>query len=275
MNYNLKISEYSSIAEALLYKGFDFNNYASSFFHKRIEESMIKFETFDTSNLIKRLENDIFISDFVHFLRPSVTEFFRDPTMWLAVANEIVPKLLKKEDVNVYFPQCSSGEELYSFLIILEQLNAIEKVNVFADEISEKHIEFIKTGIYPHRKIEAGEKNYDILGYQTPLSHYIPPEESKTPIKKSLLSNTKFNSTGWFDIDTQKKFDIIFFRNNMIYYNSDLQRTVVNLLYEMLEKNGYLIIGTMENLPAYPEIKLSFFNKHEKIYKKQTGIWTR
>ena len=236
---------------------------------------MVKFETFDSSNLIKRIENEIFLSEFVYFLRPPVTEFFRDPTMWLITANEIIPKLLKKEEVNVYFPQCSSGEELYSFLIILDQLNAIEKVKVYADDISEKHIEFIKSGLYPARKIEAGEKNYDILGYHTPLSHYIPAEESKIPIKKSLLSNTKFNSTGWFDFEGTKKFDIIFFRNNLIYYNSELQRTVVHLLYEMLDKNGFFIIGTMENLPSYPEIKLNLYNKHEKIYKRQNGLWTR
>lgn len=238
---------------------------------------MLQHETLDSKNLIKRLDNDIFFDEFIFSIRPIVTELFRDPDMWSVLLKDILPKLLKKEKTRIYVPQCSSGDELYSLLVLLDQLNGLEAVEIFVDEISDKHIEKTKTGIFPNKKLEISAKNYEVLGLQTPFSHYITSKDASFVMKSTLKGKTIFNPTGWFDIEDQENFDLIIFRNNLIYYNSELQQTIIQVLTEKLNKSGFLIIGIKEKLSKLSLAKYSVYNKTENIFRKNTtGLkWIR
>ncbi len=236
---------------------------------------MLKFETLHSSDLMKRLTNNLFLNEFIHSLRPPVTEFFRDPNMWRSLIKNVFPKLFKKEKIRIYFPQCSSGDELYSLLIILDQLNLLHKVDILADDISEKHVENCKQGKFSVKKTETGNKNYEVLELETPLSYYITEEKKTIKLKNSLMSNVTFNPSGWFDIEEQENFDLIIFRNTLLYYNRQLQSSIINTLGDKLNKQGFIILGIKDEKPEKYGLKLNPFDKTEMIYRKPNfnGKW--
>ena len=86
-----------------------------------------------------------------------MTNFFRDPAVFEALAKEIIPRLFEgkgpDDTVRVWVPACATGEEAYSIAILLREhmpkSYAAPKVKVFASDIDEHALEAARTGRYP------------------------------------------------------------------------------------------------------------------------------
>ena len=139
--------------------GIDFSHYRETTINRRITRRMV----------INKVEN---IKTYVEYLRThpnelqalfddlliGVTSFFREPDTFLALKEKVFPELLKikspKEFMRVWVPGCSTGEEVYSLAISIqefleEKAIADTRVQVFGTDANEKNIEKARQGTYP------------------------------------------------------------------------------------------------------------------------------
>jgi chemotaxis methyl-accepting protein methylase len=180
----------------------------------------------------------------------SISRFFRDRKLWLDLENEILPQLLEaeKEKSKVWSAGCACGEEVYSFMIVWDRLNArltnLPKLELIATDMHPDYIEKAKAGIYAKSSLkEIPEEMRDA---------YFDRKKggNRYDVKPFLKKNMTWQLQNLFADPPGRGFHIIFLRNNLLtYYQSHLLKAPFTKIIESLRSGGWLIIGSHEKLP--------------------------
>ncbi|MFP4024958.1 MAG: CheR family methyltransferase [Thiohalospira sp.] len=251
---------------------YDFKNYALTFFKRRVENFILIHNLKNADLFIQRIENDKeFFESFLEFIAVDITEMFRDPSMWRLLKEELLLNIIPgATNFKIWFPEVSSGEELYSMAIILKKLKLIQNVQFIASSISELKIEKIKSGYFDSKKIEVNDANYSRIFSDGELSEYYKQDNEKAFWDTSLIENTKFIKQNIIFDDYPKGIKLIVFRNQMIYYNQILQERFLKIMHNCLVPGGHLIIGNNEKIDYWNSDKdYITLSKSESIYKKK------
>ncbi len=250
---------------------YDFSNYAISSFKRRILRIMELHKITTVDSLLKKLKEDSqYFEEFLSEITVNVTEMFRDPSFWRVVRDHIVPNiLLNHNSISIWHAGCSSGEEVFSMSILLHEMGILEKAKIIATDLDKVILDRAKKGEYLIKNMELNEKNYIRFQGVSKLSDYYSEVNGKAIMKKNLVQNVSFREHNLVQGQVFNKFDLIFCRNVMIYFNQSLQNNVLKILHESLFKYGYLMIGSKESL-IWCDIASKFIvvNNEEKIYKK-------
>lgn len=251
--------------------GYDFRDYAMSSFKRRIRRiiELYKFKSVDA--LIDKLKKTpSFFDEFVSEITVNVTEMFRDPDFWQVLRDHIVPNiLLNHNKINIWHAGCSSGEEVFSCLIMLQEMGVLNKAKVVATDIDTAIIDRAKRGMINAKNMELNGKNYERYQGKSSLNDYFRQEGNMVAFDRGLLDHVRFRKHDLVLGDVFSKFDLVLCRNVMIYFNQALQNAVLYKLHESLFKYGYLAIGSKESL-IWCDIANKFIvvNNEEKVYKK-------
>ncbi len=265
------IAELKRLTEVIKQKfGYDFKDYAMSSFKRRITRilELKKLENLDMLSV--QIENNVFTKeDFLHEITVNVTELFRDPSFWRVMKTVIPNMYLNQEKIRIWHAGCSSGEEVYSMLILLKEMNLVDKVEIIASDIDKCILSKAKEGKIPLRNMELNEKNYVRYNPNGDLKKYFLFDKDYAYFDKHLLSQVSFREINLTEVKSFTKCDLILCRNVMIYFNQNLQNEVIKLFHEMLFTYGYLAIGSKESI-IWSEYANRFLvvNNEEKIYKK-------
>lgn len=250
--------------------GCDFSNYAHSSFMRRINYLIEKRNLHSVDALIQKIENGSLTKDqFLNDITVNVTEMFRDPGFWRALKNCIVEQA-KKEKLWIWHAGCSSGEEVFSMLILLNELGILDRCSLVASDFDECILGMAKNARIPLRHMELNSSNYKKMKEQnSDLMKYFRVEEEYAVFDKSLLNKVRFQNIDLTTAASFGKFNLILCRNVLIYFNQTLQRTVLRLFHDSLFMNGCLALGVKENI-LWSDIKDKFtvLNNEEKIYRK-------
>lgn len=201
----------------------------------------------------------------------NVTSFFREIKHFHFLENTIIPNIVNSKkspggEVRVWSSACSSGEEPYSILFSLLENKALPstwRIKMLATDISTRILATAKEGFYEQRKINTVPK--------VMLTKYFKKEGGSNPdyyhVKEDIRSKIAFKR---FNLMTprfpfKKKFNFIFCRNVMIYFDIPTRETLVNKFYEHLDDGGYLLIGHSETLSG---IDHKFKYIEPTIYRK-------
>jgi chemotaxis protein methyltransferase CheR len=252
--------------------GYDFKNYALTFFKRRVENFIRINNLKNAEFFIQRIEQDQETFEyFLEFMAVDITEMFRDPSLWRLLKDELLINIVPgTTNFKIWFPEVSSGEELYSMAILLNKLNLIQNVTFYASSISELNIEKIKTGLFDPGKIEVNNANYKRIFSEGELSDFYIQKNGKTFWDTSLIKNTKFFKQNIIFDDYPKGIKLIIFRNQMIFYNQILQERFLKIMHNCLVPGGHLIIGNNEKIDYWNSDKdYITVNKSESIYKKK------
>ncbi len=251
---------------------YDFTNYALSSFKRRIIRIMELYKFTNADQIIQKLTKEPeFSKTLLSEITVNVTEMFRDPSLWRVLRDQIFPNLFQMQnEVKIWHAGCSSGEEVFSMCVLLEENGWLDKVKIFATDIDHVIIKKAKEGKYLLKNTqEVNDKNYVRFEGKGKLSDYYKIDGQNVIMEQNLLRNVTFREhdlvkTGWFS-----KFDIILCRNVMIYFNQTLQNEVFKVFHTSLFNYGYLIIGSKETL-VWCDIANKFItvNNEEKIYKR-------
>ena len=250
---------------------YNFKDYAMSSFRRRIKRMLDLYKLQTVDELIHILNTkEGFFEEFVSELTVNVTEMFRDPTFWRVLKEHIIPNImLNHNKISIWHAGCSSGEEIVSMAIVLDEMGILDKAKIVATDIDRAIIAKAKEGRYPLKHMEVNRKNY--LRYQGKFSleKYYTEVGSEAVINKALLENVSYRKHDLVQGSVFSKFDLVLCRNVMIYFNQTLQNQVLHRLHESLFKYGYLVIGSKESL-IWCDIAHKFIvvNNEEKIYKK-------
>jgi chemotaxis protein methyltransferase CheR len=264
---DITISDIKNISEKIReHIGININNFAQEALKSRINNINTTYDIRNIDTLISYIENGkITPDDFLHHFSVPFTEMFRDPSMWRKLKDDLISNS-KDKYFKIFLPSCSTGDEYYSLLILLDEIGILNSSHITVSSWSKKTIATIKEAIIPAKKMEINVANYKRFEGKGNIESYF--ESNKI---KNLQKNTEFLNISIFDSKMPINQDIIIFRNKFIYFTQDTQNIVLEKLHNSLKIGGKLIIGIKENifLTESTNSKFAKICEEDRIYKKK------
>jgi chemotaxis protein methyltransferase CheR len=213
-------------------------------------------------NLLKNNDDELEIM-LDMFVNPS-TSFFREYHHFEFLSGYLSDLLTKKNHVTIWSAGCSTGEEPYSIAIVVHEV--IKKrpnvtVNIIATDISPNLLAIAKKGIYEMDKVSSLTKA-QLRYFYKGINENQGLAKVSDPIRQMVKFN-RLNLIGPYTMD--EKFDIIFCRNVIIYFQQDVAKKVLSRIMTFLRIGGVLILGHAESLQNYNE---KFLSLDKTVYEK-------
>ncbi|MDA3882366.1 MAG: hypothetical protein PF481_03705 [Bacteroidales bacterium] len=244
--------------------------YLPSFLDRRILFVMNKMGFADWQNFMSYLDNDHSYDAIFSFLMVPVTEFFRDSLVWHTLFHTIVPKLIKNDPCHVWFPDCSSGHEVYSLCMLLDILNVRNRVRIYAGCKSQQTIDKIQTGVYSAQCESMLVANYKNAEIPYDISKYYTINYNSLICNPELLSNVSFIHSSSLLEDEVPQISLIMYRNSLLYYTTDSQHTFITTMYKKMNFGAYLLLGIKEGGNIFGlQALFSTYNKDLGLYRKK------
>lgn len=239
-------------------RGYDFRNYSPASLKRRVTSFMAKSGCRQLSELIPRLIHDRnFFDEMLLEITVTVTEMFRDPAVYRSLRNHVVPILKTYPTLRIWHAGCSTGEEVYSMAILLEEEGLLGRTQIYATDINEAALRQAKDGIYGIEKIKEYTANYQQAGGQHSLSDYYHAKYDSVIMRRSLGDRIVFAQHNLISDASFGAMHLIVCRNVLIYFDETLQNRVLKLFQESLVSKGLLLLGTKESL-LFSEVKDHF-----------------
>jgi chemotaxis protein methyltransferase CheR len=250
--------------------GFDFRSYAYASIRRRLWKR-IEAEGLHSISELQALvlHEDAGMERLLLDLSVSVTSMFRDPGFYEVFRNEVVPLLRTYPFIRIWHAGCSTGEEVYSTAIVLEEEGLLERTRVYATDINDAVLQQARAGIFPLNRMQEYTENYIRAGGKRSFSEYYTAKYDGALFSPSLTRNVVFSQHNLVTDRSFSEFNIIFCRNVLIYFDRDLQNRVHSLFYDSLVMFGILALGSKESLrfsqyePCYEKL-----HPREKLYRK-------
>jgi chemotaxis protein methyltransferase CheR len=250
--------------------GFDFRQYAQASLRRRLARRMSAEGVSTLSELQARLLHDPpSMERLLLDLSISVTAMFRDPSFYVTLREKVVPMLRTYPFTRVWCAGCSTGEEVYSLAILLEEEGLYERARIYATDINEKVLATARDGVFPLAKMQQYTQNYIRGGGKHDFSRYYVSAYDGARFSRSLTENVVFAQHNLASDRGFNVFNAILCRNVMIYFDRALQERVHRLFHESLETFGILALGHKESL-AFTQLAQSYeeIDTAERIYRK-------
>ncbi len=250
--------------------GFDFRSYAYSSLKRRVWKRMQAEGLHRVSELQDRVLHDSSMMEKLLLdLSINVTAMYRDPGFYAAFREKVVPTLRTYPFIRVWHAGCSTGEEVYSMAILLEEEGLYERSRIYATDINEMVLQRARAGIFPLDKIQDYTQNYVRAGGLRSFSEYYTALYDGALFNSSLTRNVVFSQHNLVTDGSFAEFNVIVCRNVMIYFDRKLQNRVHRLFYESLGRFGILALGNKETLRFTDyEDKYEVLDAREKIFRR-------
>jgi len=210
-----------------------------------------------------------FFEEFLMEITVNVTEMFRDPDFFRILREKVLPYLSSFQRIKIWNAGCSTGEELYSFAILLEEEKLYDRSFLYGTDINAKVLAFAKKGIYDLNKMKEFSENYRDSGSVHSLSDYYTAKYDAVSIQHRLKKNTLFSVHNLISDGVFNEFQLVSCRNVLIYFNTELQEKVMELFYNSLCPFGFLCLGPKETLRNDELAKrFKIIDKGVNIYQK-------
>ena len=250
--------------------GFDFRPYAQASLKRRLWRRAYAEGARSMSELQAKLLHDPqSMERLLLDLSINVTSMFRDPTFYLAFRENVVPQLHTYPFTRIWCAGCSTGEEVYSLAIVLQEEGLYERARIYATDINESVLASARAGIFPLDKMQQYTQNYIRGGGKHDFSRYYLAAYEAAQFSKELTENVVFAQHNLAMDRAFNQFNVIVCRNVMIYFDKPLQDRVHALFYESLEQFGVLALGHKETLAFTPLAdRYEELDPAERIYRK-------
>jgi chemotaxis protein methyltransferase CheR len=242
-----------------------YNYYKEKQMKRRITSLMNRngFNNFD--EYFKALKNDkTMLNQFINYLTINVSEFYRNPSQWEVLENDIVPNLIDntKKTLKVWSSACSTGEEPYSLVMLLTKFYNIEDIKVLASDIDDGAMEKAKVGFYSEKSLSNLPRGFK--------EEYFEKIENSYRIKDKIKNRVEFKKIDLLKDPFPEGIDLITCRNVMIYFTDEAKELLYNKFHQSLSKNGVFFVGSTEQI-ILPE-RYNFKSIKTFFYKKIVSI---
>jgi len=229
--------------------GYDFRNYSRPSLRRRVREVMRNEGVATISALQERVLRDaLAMSRFVRTLSVHATSMFRDPEFYVAFRTHVIPLLRTYPFVRIWHAGCSSGEEVYSLAILLDEEGLCDRCRVYATDISDVQIERARRGLVRLSHMKEYTKNYQAAGGMRDFSSYYAADDKHAVIGERLRKNVVFSQHNLVSDAAFNEFHVVLCRNVLIYFDEQLRERVLGLLHSSLVRFGVLGVGRRESL---------------------------
>lgn len=210
-------------------------------------------ETFaDYINIVSAKENSQERLILTDLLTTNETYFFREKAHFEFLKKDYLPQLNANAAIRVWSAAASTGEEAYSIAMLLaDQIGIYKKWEVFGSDICTQVIKTARSGHYTMERIDGIPEDYLKKFCFKGTGPYagtllIDPALQKKVSFKQMNLNAKLPDVG--------RFEVVFLRNILIYFNPDTKKQIVNRVASLLKPGGILFIGHSETLKGVTDL---------------------
>lgn len=248
-------------------KGTDFTYYKKSTVHRRILRRMALSKHEKLAGYLNYLrenksEQDVLYQD---ILIP-VTSFFRDQKSFDNLEKIVFPVISKQgtssSPLRVWIAGCSTGEEVYSMAICLQEYfgENKEKLQIVATDINDQCIAKARTGIYHKKEVEKLT--------QQQIKKYFTRVNGAYQVNKSIRDVVIFAVHNFLKDPPFSKMDLISCRNVFIYMEPYLQKKALTIFHYALNKKGFLMLGKSESISGVTDL-FTLTGKTDKLFSRK------
>lgn len=250
--------------------GFDFRDYSRPSLRRRIWKRVWAEGLSTVSALIEKVLHDSTAMERLLLdLSIHTTAMFRDPEFYLAFRTRVVPAMRTYPFVRIWHAGCSTGEEVYSMAILLQEEGIYDRCRIYATDINEPVLQKAREGIFPLSTMQENTSNYIAAGGRGTFSDYYTARYDYAIFRPSLRENVVFAQHNLVTDASFNHFNVIFCRNVLIYFNNALQERVQQLFLQSLEMFGILGLGKKETI-RYTGVSEHYeeLDPEQKIYRR-------
>jgi len=239
---------------------YDFTQYSDKSLKRRLSKILLD-HNLDPASLVEKIkEEETFLEDIVKEVTVNTTEMFRDPAIWHSLRYDILPQYQNLSQIDIWHPGCSTGQEVFSIMILLNEMGLLQKSQIYASDINRDVLDVAREGIYKYRFNEGYLDNFDTVirenprdsntYFDVPYSKYFQVDKTRDKyfMNKQLLEKPVYKKQDLVKDPNpfDQVYDLIICRNVIIYFNYELQNKVFKLFLENMNQGACLVLGVHE-----------------------------
>jgi chemotaxis protein methyltransferase CheR len=248
----------------------DFRGYAEPSLHRRMRQALIAFACNNLSQLQEKVLHDpAQFARLLQFFTVQVSEMFRDPSYYFALREHVLPVLRTYPSIKIWVAGCSSGEEVWSLAILLEEEGLLERSLIYATDINLQALKLAEAGIYGISRIADFSRNYQKAGGKKSLADYYTAAYNAAVFDRRLRQNFVFADHSLATDSVFSEVHLVSCRNVLIYFDRELQDRAIGLFHESLVHRGFLGLGMKESLRFNAHnLQFNEVSRAERIFQR-------
>ncbi len=251
--------------------GHDFSYYKKSTINRRVERRLTVHQLENMERYVSYLESN---PKETHLLFKEllieVTSFFRNPQAFESLKDVLKKYVMdtkgNKDTLRVWVTACSTGEEAYSIGIILkeviEETGKDIQAQIFGSDINDEAISYARVGDYPMAIADDVDPKR--------LDRFFVKHENGYRVRKEIREMVIFAPHDVIRDPPFLHLDLLACRNLLIYFESVLQRRVLEIFSTALNPSGILFLGESESINGFHD-RFSSIDAKWKIYQRGTS----
>lgn len=203
------------------------------------------------ADYLKHIEGDSSGGELVELLDAIATNhtgFFREARHFDLLVSRVVPEWRARPaagPLRVWSAACSTGEEPYTIAMTLRNLAPAPEFTILASDLSTKALRVARAATYQMQGVAA-------LPRETLRAHFergLGAQDGLVRVAAAVRGHVRFRHLNLLEIgDLPERYDVVFCRNVMIYFDRQIQQRVVSMLERQIAPGGYLFISHAESL---------------------------
>jgi chemotaxis protein methyltransferase CheR len=195
---------------------------------------------------------------------------FRDPPMYRAFRQLVLPVLRTYPQLKIWHAGCASGEEVYATAILLTEEGLYNRAQIYATDMSATAVEQAREGVYPETLLPEFTMNYRAAGGERDFSAYWSRAYGRVSVRPALKQNVHFFQHDLVSDYSLGEMHVIFCRNVLIYFGEQLRNRVFSLFADGLSRGGFLCLGANEALPSAERAAYQELAPNERIFRRRS-----
>lgn len=201
-------------------------------------------------NLLRTTNNEALLTEITEAMTTNESSFYRDIKPYESLRNLVFPMVMERnsmmKSIRIWSAACSTGQEPYTIsMCIQEDLAKLAgwRFDIVASDLAKKVVDKAKEGIYSQFEAQRG------LPIQMLVKYFASLPDSSWQIKDIIRNMVQFRTQNLLeDYGVLGKFDIVFCRNVLIYFDEPTKAQITEKMARTLSANGILILGATESL---------------------------
>ena len=242
--------EIELLVEAIYRKySYDFRHYAKASLRRRILDALAKLDVSSVSLLQHGILRDKHLfTKLLTQLTVPVSDLFRDPGYFRALREHVVPMLATYPSTKIWVAGCSTGEEVYSLAILLEEAQLLDRTLIYATDINPEALRTAEAGVYAVDRVPAFTRNYQRASGARSLADYYTAAYGRMVFDRRLRARVTFSDHCLATDAVFAEVHLVSCRNVLIYFDEQLQERTIDLFHQSLAPRGFLGLGSHERL---------------------------
>jgi chemotaxis protein methyltransferase CheR len=228
--------------------GFDYRLATPSWLHHKISDRIAAEQLQTAQGLREKILHDESCRQrLLRSLTLDAVAMFYEPAFYRAFRSLVVPLLRTYPFIRIWHVGCSTGEEVYSMAILLEEEGLYDRSRLYATDIDETALRQARDGIFPLETMREYTANYVRAGGKAAFSEYYTASYGHAIFRPSLKRNLIFAQHNLATDGPFNDFQAILCRGVLPSVRPSVQSRAHRLFRESLVRLGFLCLGPSES----------------------------